>query len=298
MTSKLATAFFVAAVFAARAEAEDLAPSGAVRPLAKAGTLSVSIEEVRGLAKTMGDRGSYWDSEDNVREFIVNVLVDKAILAEAERQGLVDAEIERQVAEYRRRLIRQRFMAKIEKKEVTDDEIRRYYKEHPSEFAGQGEVKARHILFKMDASTPLARQQEIRSTAAAVAERARKGEDFAALARDYSEDPGTKYAGGVLAFSPRGRYPKVLDEVLFSDMPTGKIVGPIETQFGLHVVEVMERKTTEPVAFEKAREQIARRLAPQADRAAYARAIDQLKAKYPIRIDPEALADLRHYLSK
>jgi peptidyl-prolyl cis-trans isomerase D len=99
------------------------------------------------------------------------------------------------------------------------------------------QVRARHILIKVagDAS------DEVKAAARARIERllarARAGEDFAALAREASEDPGSARRGGDLGYNPRGRMVAPFDEAQFSLQP-GQISGIVESDFGFHVIKV------------------------------------------------------------
>jgi peptidyl-prolyl cis-trans isomerase D len=99
------------------------------------------------------------------------------------------------------------------------------------------QVRARHILIKVagDAS------DEVKAAARARIERllarARAGEDFAALAREASEDPGSARRGGDLGYNPRGRMVAPFDEAQFSLQP-GQISGVVESDFGFHIIKV------------------------------------------------------------
>jgi parvulin-like peptidyl-prolyl isomerase len=94
------------------------------------------------------------------------------------------------------------------------------------------QAHARHILV------------ETQEEAEQVIERLEAGEDFGALAEELSQDPSSATEGGDLDFLPRGRTVAPVDEAIFS-LPIGQISEPIETQFGWHVIEVLEREERE-----------------------------------------------------
>ncbi|MBN1992528.1 MAG: peptidyl-prolyl cis-trans isomerase [Anaerolineae bacterium] len=94
------------------------------------------------------------------------------------------------------------------------------------------QAHARHILV------------ETEEEAQAVINRLQAGEDFADLAGELSQDPGSAMSGGDLGFVPRGRFVSPIDEAIFT-LPIGEISEPIETQFGWHVLEVLARETRE-----------------------------------------------------
>lgn len=96
-------------------------------------------------------------------------------------------------------------------------------------------VHARHIL--LQSSEDDAEQQQ---RAQALKERAEAGEDFAELARGYSDDTGSAVQGGDLGWFSRDRMVDAFAEAAFSAQP-GAIVGPVQTQFGYHVIQVVAR---------------------------------------------------------
>jgi parvulin-like peptidyl-prolyl isomerase len=81
--------------------------------------------------------------------------------------------------------------------------------------------------------------------------RAQAGEDFAALAKQYSEDPGSKDNGGLYENFPRGQMVKPFEDAAFS-VPVGGLSGVVETTFGYHIIMVVNRKK-ETRPFEEAR---------------------------------------------
>lgn len=102
-------------------------------------------------------------------------------------------------------------------------------------------VRARHILFTFpDGATPAARDS-VRRLAASVGDRIEAGEDFDALAREFSRDPGSAAQGGDLGFFQRGQMVASFDSAAFS-LPVGEVSDPVESPFGLHVIRVEERQ--------------------------------------------------------
>lgn len=91
------------------------------------------------------------------------------------------------------------------------------------------EVRARHILVKDEKLA-----QELLG-------RVKKGEDFAALAKKYSEDPGSRDKGGDLGFFPAGAMLKPFDNLAFS-LKVGEIGGPVKTDFGYHIIKVEDAR--------------------------------------------------------
>lgn len=102
----------------------------------------------------------------------------------------------------------------------------------------QEQVRARHILLRVDEERSA---EQAREQVAAIRARLAAGEDFAAIAAEVSDDPGSAAQGGDLGFFGRGRMVPEFEEAAFS-APVGELVGPVETDFGLHLIEVIERR--------------------------------------------------------
>ncbi len=124
---------------------------------------------------------------------------------------------------------------------VSDTEIENYYKEHLSEFTVPERRRASHILLKVPAGADAAEVEAVRKRLEAIRAKAEKGADFAALARKYSQDNGTKAKGGDLGFFTRGTMVKPFDKAVFS-MKVGEISEPVRTRFGWHLIKLDEIK--------------------------------------------------------
>ncbi len=121
----------------------------------------------------------------------------------------------------------------------TDKEIQVYYDAHLDEYRRPEEVRARHILFQLAPEASPEDRMAVRERATAVLERAKGGEDFAALAKEYSED-STADAGGDLGFFGRGVMEPAFEAVAFGLAP-GQISELVETQSGIHIIRVEEK---------------------------------------------------------
>ncbi len=116
---------------------------------------------------------------------------------------------------------------------VTESEVKAAYAEDKT-------ATVRHILLQTKDKTP-AEKAEIRKKMDGILARAKKGEDFAALAKELTEDPGSKETGGLYEDFSRGRMAKPFEDAAFS-VPVGQISGIIETEYGFHVLKVEGRK--------------------------------------------------------
>ena len=130
------------------------------------------------------------------------------------------------------------------KPDVTDEEVRKYYEEHPSNFEQPEMVRASHILLSTrdtasGSELPEAQKQVKRKLMEDLLKRARAGEDFAKLAREHSEDPGSKERGGEYTF-PRGKMVPAFESAAFS-LETNQISDIVSTQFGYHIIKLHEK---------------------------------------------------------
>jgi peptidyl-prolyl cis-trans isomerase D len=136
---------------------------------------------------------------------------------------------------------------------ATDDELRQYYEQHKDEYTLPERVKAQHILFKTQGKTP-EEIEKIKEKARGVLERAKKGEDFSGLAKQYSED-STAAAGGDLGDFGRGQMVPEFEKAAFS-MGVGAISDLVQTQFGIHIIKVNSKQERRERPFEEMKEAV------------------------------------------
>ena len=141
--------------------------------------------------------------------------------------------------------------------QVSADETRKYYNEHTSQFETR---QASHILITVPANASPEAKAQARAKAEQLYQEARKNpEKFAELAKANSQDSGSAGNGGDLGLIPRGAMVKPFEEAVFQ-MKAGEIAGPVETQFGYHVIKL---NAVKPVTFDEAKAQVERDLKKQ-----------------------------------
>jgi len=138
-------------------------------------------------------------------------------------------------------------------------DLESYYNSHLADFKVEEQVHARHILLKVDDNRSAEAAQ---SSLEAARKRVEAGEDFAKLATDLSDDPGSKTRGGDLGFFGRGRMIKEFEEAAFN-APAGSMVGPIRTSFGFHLIQVLEKRPAGQRPFAEAEPQVRSRIAAE-----------------------------------
>jgi len=142
---------------------------------------------------------------------------------------------------------------------VTDADATNFYTAHPTDFEQPEMVRAAHILLSSHdpatgAELPDDQKTAKRKQMEDILKRARNGEDFATLARQYSEDPGSKEKGGEYTF-PKGQMVPEFEAAAFS-LQTNQISDVVTTQFGYHIIKLYEKIPAQTVAYAKVADKI------------------------------------------
>jgi parvulin-like peptidyl-prolyl isomerase len=140
---------------------------------------------------------------------------------------------------------------------VGDSEVQSYYDRHMK--SANLQVRASQIFIAIPENADNATVVEREKLAKSLLDRAQKGEDFAKLAREYSEDAGTRAEGGDLGFISRDILPKPMEELVFS-MNVGDVRGPVRADRGFHVIKVVDKHAKESKPFAEVQDDIRIRL--------------------------------------
>jgi peptidyl-prolyl cis-trans isomerase D len=138
---------------------------------------------------------------------------------------------------------------------VSQDEILAYYNQHLDEYKVQDRVHVEHILFKTVGKTD-AEIVEIRQTAEDALKKAKHGASFEDLAKKDSEDDATKDKGGDLGWIVRGQTVAEFEQAAFT-LPKGSISDLVKTQYGFHIIKILDRETARTKSLEEVRLPIA-----------------------------------------
>jgi peptidyl-prolyl cis-trans isomerase C len=184
------------------------------------------------------------------------------LLAEAEKRGLDrDAEIQRKVERYRRRLITERLYREVakEKSRVGDEEIQEYFQAHRDRFMQKERIRVRQILVLLPPNAGPEKEAEAKKKAEEILRRAKSGEDFAGLAKEYSEGPAAS-RGGDLGFFSRGRMVPAFEEAAFALEKEGDTSDVVQTKFGYHIIQLAGRQPAKELSIDEVRDRIVRQL--------------------------------------
>ena len=160
-------------------------------------------------------------------------------------------------------------MVKVAPATVTDAEIEQYFRQHHSEFDRSEQVHVRHILLDDENQARL------------VLAKLKRGEAFEDLARQYSKDPGSREQGGDLGFVSRGQLVTEFEQAAFALQPK-QISDVVKTQYGYHLIQVLDRRPPQPATLEQARDQIRRVLLSSRQEATFQEWLKKIKAQAKI----------------
>lgn len=221
--------------------------------LIAASALAVDVAKVNGRAITDADVKASLSAFNegqrkqilqdlNTRREIVNNLIDQElVIQEAEKQKLdKDAEYEAAFRAFRRTFLTDRLLARNVKPKMTTAAVRKYYDNNKRHYSTD-KVQAQHILLSDEKTA-----REVLGKAKAA------GADFQKLAEQYSKDPSAKNNRGDIGVITRDApFVDEFKDAAF-DAGKGEIVGPIKTQFGYHVIKVVDKMPGKVVGFDEA----------------------------------------------
>ncbi|HLF22428.1 MAG TPA: peptidylprolyl isomerase, partial [Burkholderiales bacterium] len=137
---------------------------------------------------------------------------------------------------------------------IGEGDARAFYDQNPQMFAGQDSVNCQHIILISQDGESDQQRKDRRNRMELIRQRALDGDDFSALAREYSQDNAAQN-GGDLGWFARGMMVKPFDDAAFA-LKVNQISEIIETQFGLHVIKCLGKKSARTVPFDEAQASI------------------------------------------
>lgn len=190
-------------------------------------------------------------------------------------------------SQYRRKLHRQMAIDRVIERQVmpslavSETEIRQFYDANPQRFKTPEKIRLSHIFIRFEPGESTDQPTQARRKIETIAAQLAQGADFAALAKDYSEEPRREY-GGDLGYIHRGQILPQLETAAF-EMAVGETSPIVTTGHGFHLLRVTDRKPGKVTTFEDAHPEIRRTLMQlKRDRAVKAY-VDSLRKKADIR---------------
>ena len=195
-------------------------------------------------------------SPEAKQDYLVQFVADMILVSKAAQDKKLgdSADFKRKLEFARKKLLMEGLLQSVGKEAVTDAAMHQVYDEAVKQIAEEKEVHARHILFRAPAGDDKA-AKEAEDKVKAVIVRLKKGEDFAKVATEVTEDPSGKANGGDLGYFTKEQMVPEFSDSAFK-LETGQISEPVKTQFGWHVIKVEDKRTKQAPKFEDVKAQI------------------------------------------
>ena len=166
---------------------------------------------------------------------------------------------------------------------VTPEQVNDFYQKNPSQFQQPERVRASHILIGFPQNADEAAKKDARAKAADVLKEVKAGKDFAALAKQYSTDPGSGANGGDLGYFQQGQMVPPFDQAAFAMKP-GETSDLVESSFGVHIIRVVDRQAPGVIPIDEVRPKIQEYLEGQGRQQQTQAFVESLKAKGKVEI--------------
>ena len=195
-------------------------------------------------------------SADAKKDYLVQFMADMILVSKAaEDKKIGDTpEFKAKLTFARKKLLMESVLQQTAKTAMTDAAMHKVYDDAVKTMAGEEEVHARHILIRAAAGDDKA-SKEAEDKIKAIIARLKKGEDFAKVASETTEDPSGKATGGDLGYFTKEQMVPEFADVAFK-LDKGQISEPVHTQFGWHVIKVEDKRKKPAPSFDEVKPQI------------------------------------------
>jgi peptidyl-prolyl cis-trans isomerase C len=167
---------------------------------------------------------------------------------------------------------------------ISDDEAEAFYRDHPAAFGVGERLRVAHILCRVAADATEKVRTAAQLKAGTLLFRAQRGEDFGALARQFSEDRTSNSDGGVLPEFVRGQTPRAFEDAAFALQKPGDLSGVVIAPDGLHIIKLIERKPASDLSFDDIKGPLEERMLAQKRQDAVRALVGRLRAQAKIEI--------------
>jgi len=216
-------------------------------------------------------------TKEGQKQLLEELANRELLLQEAERRKIGDRpEVVERAKDFRRRLLLETLLNEEigEKVTVDDQEVEVYYKSHPEEFSNE-RIRAKHILVETE--------EEAKKVLARL-----KRERFEDVAKEVSLDKASGANGGDLNYFSRGQMVPEFEKAAFA-LKVGEVSGIVKTQFGYHIIKLVDRKTSDPLRFEQVKDRLRQKLLNEKQRKRFDELLASLKEGAKIQIQEDLL---------
>jgi len=261
--------------------------------LAKFGSKTITVSDYNKIIGYLDtEKQKVIEKNPQLKENVLRQLVQSMVISELARKAGFDKrpEVQEQLEFFKNNFLANEFLRKevAAKVTVSEDDVKSYYDTHQDEFKTPEMVKARHILIKVDKSASEEDKKQAQKKAEDILSKIKAGEDFAKLASEFSDDPGSKSKGGDLDFFARGRMVKPFEDAAFALKP-GEVSGIVESPFGYHIIKVEERKEAGVEPYDTAKDKIKQKLVQERAKSTVTEFIEKAMKDANVELHPELL---------
>lgn len=243
-------------------------PAGPDPVVAKVDGKPILLSDVKDAAQSLPQNAQALPPQTLFPMLLDQMIDGQALAAEARRSGLdKDPAVQRQVVAAEDQALETALLHKAIGPLVTEAAVRARYDKDIAGKSGEEEVHARHILVPDEA------------TAKKIIAELNSGGDFAALSKQYSKDPSAATQGGDLGFFKKDEMVPEFADAAFALKPGQTDPTPVHSQFGWHVIQVIERRTAAPPSFEQASQDLRQKMIQESVQQAVAHARAQVQVE-------------------
>jgi len=239
--------------------------------LATVGGKPITEMDVEMMLMQMGQRASAYNNPQG-RALILDQLINSKLFLMDAQKNLYEREpaFKEQFTKVKEEMLSRYAVQKaVERVRVTDEEAKKFFEEHPEQFAPQATFNASHILV------------ETEEKAAEIAEQIKSGElTFEDAAMQFSSCPSKQNGGSLGEFGHGQMVPEF--EAACEALEEGELSAPVQTQFGWHLIKLVSKGMGKPVEYKDVAEQLKEALMGEKQNAAYQSKINQLKLLFPV----------------
>ena len=217
-------------------------------------------------------QATQFQTEEGKKRLLQELVHQEMILLDAMEQKMDDnLDYQRSLKKMKDNFLKQYAMnAMFQQASVTDEEVEAFYQNHPDQFQEPEQTLASHILVDEE------------EKAIEIKKALEDGASFEDQAKEFSSCPSSE-KGGDLGFYPKGRMVPEF-EAAADSLSIGETSDPVKTQFGFHLIKVMDRKDSSTRQLDEVRQQLEQHLMSQKQQAVYHKTIERLTDKYSFEI--------------
>ncbi|MDO5026262.1 MAG: peptidyl-prolyl cis-trans isomerase [Tissierellia bacterium] len=229
----------------------------------------VTEKDVEAFLAKMGQQGLQFNTEEGKKQIAQELMNQNLIYLDALENGLEnDPEFKKELEVAKEQILRQFSMKKVlEDVRVSEDEVKAYYQDHKDQFSKVYQYRASHILVDDEDK-------------AKDVEKRLEEEKFEDVAKEVSTCPSSQN-GGDLGFFTSGQMVPEFDQAL-NEMEVGTLSTPVKTQFGYHIIKLVEKEEVKGEDFDSNKADIEAILLGQKQQAAYLQKTAELQEKYKV----------------